>query len=146
MKLIPVLLLFMATSAFAQIREVPKAVKDSFTARYPGAGDVKYLDNLVNVNIIFQQDSAKMTALFTNKGEWKQTAKDWSYDRIPEDVQDGFNKSKYGETEWKITESSILYFPKGAGQYRIKIEKGDLQKKYLFFNERGRLLKETLIL
>jgi hypothetical protein len=34
--------------------------------------------------------------------------------------------------------------PNDEIRYRVKVEKNDLQKKYLFFSPAGRLLKEAL--
>jgi len=39
-----------------------------------------------------------------------------------------------------------LYLPGGSEQYRIRVRKSDVQKKYLYFNTKGRLLREAVTL
>ena len=128
----------------AQIREIPKVVKDAFAAQYADAQDVQYKDYLTTVSVYFTQDGQKMMASYDNKGTWRQTEKEWNFDQLPQEVKDGFTKSKYAD--WKIEEAVILSLPAGVEQYRIKAAKSDIQKKYLFFNKSGRLLRDTITL
>jgi hypothetical protein len=83
-----------------------------------------------------------MKASYTNKGRWKETEKDWSFDQLPEAVKDGFQKSKFAD--WKVTEAKVIYRPGGSDRYRVKVEKNDVQKKYLFFAASGRLVDEDI--
>ena len=131
-----------STVSFAQIREIPKEVKETFTNQYAGAENVKYEDNLVSVQVHFQMNGENMIASYTNKGRWKETEKDWSYDQLPDAVKDGFQKSKYAD--WKVASVKIIYRPGGADRYRIKAEKNDVQKKYVFFNKAGRLVEDSI--
>ena len=85
-----------------------------------------------------------MIASYTNKGLWKETQKEWTFDKLPEEVKDGYEKSKYAGRE--VEETTMLYLPGGAEQYRIKSRKNDVEKKYLFFNPKGRLLRESITL
>jgi Putative beta-lactamase-inhibitor-like, PepSY-like len=132
-----------ALSSFAQIRKIPAAVTDAFSKKYPMAQDVEYRDNLVNIQIHFVLDSAKMTAKYDADGEWKETEKEWNYEKLSQDVKDGFQKSKYA-TDWKVTETAVIYMPSGEERYRLKIEKNDIQKKYLFFDKNGRLVRDAM--
>ncbi|HWJ92836.1 MAG TPA: PepSY-like domain-containing protein [Flavisolibacter sp.] len=127
---------------FAQLRTIPQPVKDSFASRYPGADSVKFIDNVVNVHAIFMSKGAHYDVTFNNKGQWKQTEKDWDFDKLNPEIVDGFQKSKYAD--WKVKETTVVYLPGGAEEYRIKIARTDFSKKYLFFNKNGRLLRETL--
>ncbi|MFL5742773.1 MAG: PepSY-like domain-containing protein [Flavisolibacter sp.] len=134
---------FSSISIFAQIRQVPQPVQDSFTARYPHADSVDYVDNLLNVHVRFMENGEHMKAIFSNKGEWRQTEKILDFDKLNADVQDGFQKSKYS-AEWKVKEAAVVYLAGGSEEYRLRIGKNDLQKKYLFFSKNGRLLRETM--
>lgn len=134
--------IFFSIFSFAQVREIPEAVKETFTKQYAGAEDVTYEDNLVSVQVHFQQNGENMKASYTNKGRWKETEKDWSFDQLPEAVKDGFQKSKFAD--WKVTDTKIIYRPGGSDRYRIKVEKNDVQKKHLFFNATGRLVDEDI--
>lgn len=137
------LALIFAVSSFAQIRKTPAAVSSAFEKQYPNATKVQYEDNLINVQVHFVLDSAKMVAKYNGDGEWKETEKEFSYDSLPAEVKSGFDKSKYS-VEWKVKETSIIYLPSGEMQYRVKVQKNDLQKKYLFFDKSGRLLRDSV--
>jgi len=131
-------------SSFAQIRKTPAAVSQAFEKQYPNASKVQYEDNLINVQVHFVSDSGKMTAKYSGDGEWKETEREYVYDDLPADVKTGFDKSKYATTEWKVKEAAIIYLPNNDIRYRVKVEKNDLQKKYLFFDKNGRLIKDSL--
>ena len=130
-------------AGFAQIRKIPSAITSSFEAQYPTAQEVEYKDILTSYHVIFTLDSLKMIAKYNNRGEWKETEKEWSFEKLSPEVQDGFQKSKYAD-EWEVKETSIIILPGNAQHYRIKVEKNDLQKKYLFFSDKGRLIRESL--
>lgn len=136
--------IFITVFSMAQVREIPAAVKETFSAQYPAAENVTYEDNLVSVQVHFQLNNENMVAAYNNKGRWKDTEKDWNFDQLPEAVKDGFQKSKYAD--WKVLDTKIVYRPGGADRYRIKAEKNDIQKKYIFFNKAGRLVDDSLIL
>lgn len=137
------MLLFFGLSSFAQIRKIPSAVTDAFAKQYPNASKVQYEDNLINVLVHFVTDSAKMTAKYNSDGQWKETEREYSYDSLPADVKIGYEKSKYS-IDWNVKEAAMIYLPKNAIQYRIKVQKNDLQKKYLFFDKNGRLIRDSL--
>lgn len=130
--------------SYAQVREVPESVKETFTSQYPGAENVTYEDNLVSVQVHFQLNGEKMVAAYNNKGRWKDTEKEWSFEQLPEAVKDGFQKSKYAD--WKVTETKIIYRPGGLDRYRVKVEKNDIQKKHIYFNKAGRLVDDDITL
>jgi hypothetical protein len=137
-------LIFISNILFAQVREIPEAVKETFTSQYPGAENVTYEDNLVSVQVHFKLNGENMLAAYNNKGRWKDTEKDWSFDQLPEAVKDGFQKSKYAD--WKVTEVKMIFRPGGSDRYRIKAEKNDIQKKHIFFNKAGRLVDDSITL
>jgi hypothetical protein len=130
-------------SSFAQIRKTQVAVTQAFEKQYPNASGVQYEDNLINVQVRFASDSGKMIAKYNGDGTWKETEREFNYDDLPADVKIGFDKSKYA-TDWKVKETAIIYLPNNDMRYRVKVEKNDLQKKYLFFDKNGRLIKDSL--
>ena len=141
------LLIVIGFSSFfcqAQVREIPSDVKESFTEQYPSALEVTYKDLVVKVNVHFVLNGEKMIATYTNKGTWRGTEKEWAFDKLRASVKDGFSKSRYAE--WSVDETTILYIPSGVVQYRLRVKKNNLQKKYLFFNTKGRLLREAITL
>jgi hypothetical protein len=137
------LALIFAVSSFAQLRKTPGAVTAAFEKQYPNASKVQYEDNLINVQVHFVSDSGKMVAKYNSDGEWKETEREFTYDSLPTDIKTGFDKSKYS-VEWKEKETSIIYLPHNEIQYRVKVQKNDLQKKYLFFDKSGRLIRDSV--
>ena len=136
--------IFFTGVAFSQLREVPKIVEETFSNQYQGATNIDFKDQLVRVDVYFDLEGEKMIASYTNKGLWKETQKEWSFVKLPDEVKDGFEKSRYAD--WDIEDVILLYLPGGIEQYRIKTKKSDVKKKYLYFNPKGRLLRESVTL
>ena len=142
--LLNVCLLMLSGIAFSQVREIPKAVEETFANQYKGATNIEFKDQLTSVDVHFELEGEKMIASYTNKGLWRETQKKWSYDNLPPDVKDGLEKSKFADRE--IEDVIVLYLPGGTEQYRLKARKNDVEKKYLYFNPKGRLLRESVTL
>ncbi len=137
-------LFFITSAGLTQVTSIPEQAKENFTNQYPGATNVKWSNDIVNVKVEFDLDGEHMNAEYSNKGIWKSTQKKWSYDKLTEAVKDGFQKSKYADQE--VSDVKIIYLPGDVLQYRLKVEKNDLQKKFLYFNEKGRLLRSAVTL
>lgn len=133
-------------SVCAQIREIPKEIRETFFNQYPKAENTEIKDQLLQVKVHFTMEGEKYTAIYNNKGEWKESEKDLTFEKLSEPVRDGFNKSKFADKEWEIVETKLIFLPENDEQSRIKVEKNDLQKKYLYFNKDGRLLREIITL
>lgn len=141
------LLIILSVASFtaqSQVTTIPEQAKESFFKQYPDAKNIKWENNIVSVNVRFQLDSSNMNAEYNNKGIWKNTLKEWSYDKLNDDVKDGFNKSRYAGRE--VTDVKMLYLPGYVIQYRLKVEKSGVEKKFLFFNTEGRLVRNTVTL
>jgi hypothetical protein len=133
-----------AAMANSQLREIPKVVEETFANQYRGASGIEFKDQLVRVDVHFELEGENMIASYTNKGLWKETIKEWSFDKLPDEVKTGFDKSKYADRE--VEDVAVLYLPGGAEQYRLKAKKNGVEKKYLYFNPKGRLLRESVTL
>ena len=129
-------------TSFAQLKEISKEVDAAFYKQYPKAERVEFKDNFINVKVNFELDGDKLMATYTNKGVWRETEKEWQFDKLPAEVKDGFQKSKYAD--WKVKETMIIYRAGGTERYRLRAEKTDIKKKNLFFNNEGRLMEESL--
>lgn len=140
--LIMTMLCVVTLHSMAQIREIPKAVEETFANQYKGASNIEFQDQLVRVDVHFELEGERMIASYSNKGVWKETQKEWSFDKLTQPVKDGFTKSKYADRE--IEETIVVYLPGGGEQYRIKAKKSGMEKKYLYFNTDGRLLRESI--
>jgi len=138
-------LIFFSFTSFSQVRKIPAEVTTSFEKQYPGAKDVEYKDVLTSVQVRFKLDGEKMIAKYNSKGEWKETEKEVSYDKLAPEIIEGFEKSKYSG-DWKVKETAVINSSGGFERYRLKVEKSDVQKKYLFFNKDGKLMREAVTL
>ena len=137
--------IFLSSSAgFAQVTSIPDLAKENFFKQYPDAKNVQWQNDVVNVNARFEQDSNSLNAEYNNKGTWKWTLKDWTFDKLTTDIKEGFSKSKYASRQ--VLEVKVLYLPGYVIQYRLKVEKNDIEKKFLFFNTEGRLVRTTVAL
>jgi hypothetical protein len=139
-----VLQVLFCANASAQFRDIPPEVTTAFTKQYPGAEAVTYKDNLKNFYVAFTMNGEKTLAKYSTKGEWKESEKITVISKLPKAVIEGFEKSKYAD--WKVSEATVISMPRNIENYRVKVEKGDLQKKNLFFNKEGRLTKDGLTL
>ncbi|MCR6721352.1 MAG: PepSY-like domain-containing protein [Chitinophagaceae bacterium] len=114
-------LMMIATVSQAQIREIPKVVEETFANQYQGASNIEFRDQLVRVDVHFELEGESMIASYSNKGVWKETQKAWDFDKLPDEVKDGFEKSKYADRQ--VKETVVLYLPGGSEQYRILARK-----------------------
>jgi len=137
-------LLFMiltAAAAQAQMHKIPAAVTEAFKARYPHAEKVTWKDEITCFEAQFTLNSFVMTADFSSKGQWQNSEKKIQFNDLPVAVNDGFKKGKYAD--WKIV--SVVEIDKNSEslQYRIEVKKNGFQKKYLFLNTNGKLIRDT---
>ncbi len=138
------LVLCIAITTHAQVRKIPATVTDAFKERYPNAASVEWRDNLSNFSATFLIDSVKSEAKFNSKGKWEGTDFRISVASIPAEVMDGFKKSKYGD--WTINDARKMDLPDNVVKYRLVVEKTDINKRVLIFNNNGKLLKNDVTL
>lgn len=131
-------------TAQAQIRKVPAEVTNAFTAAYPSATNLTWKDNLTNFEAQFDISGNHAVAKFNSKGEWIETQKDLSFEGLSDGVKDGFNKSKYAD--WPKEEIKEISARNKATLYRVYVRKADLNKRYLYFNPKGQLVRDALTL
>jgi putative PepSY-like beta-lactamase-inhibitor len=146
MKKIFFFLLFTITVFFAdaQLRKIPAAVTDAFAQRYPHAAKVEWKDKLQYFEASFELNGAEISADFSSKGEWQSSERTMDFDDLPNEIKDGFSKSKYAD--WNKNAVSEVQELGKPLQYKITISKSDLQKKNLFFDANGKLLKDNITL
>ena len=138
------LVLGIAITTHAQVRKIPATVTDAFKERYPNAVSVEWRDNLSNFSATFLVDSVKSEAKFDSKGKWQGTEFRISVETIPAEVMDGFKKSKYGD--WTLKDARKMDLPDNVVKYRLQVEKTDINKRVLIFNNNGKLLKNDMTL
>lgn len=138
------LLLGFTTTGIAQFRKIPADVTDAFRKKFPNAENVSWKDKLSAFQASFVMDEEEYTASFSSSGDWQETDRKSSFDDLPDDVVDGFQKSKYAE--WETGDVYVIEKKDEDLTYRIFVKKNSLQKKYLFFNSDGELLRDALTL
>jgi hypothetical protein len=129
----------------AQVRKVPAEVTEAFRQKYPTAMNVEWKDHLSGFTAAFDQDKIHYEAKFTNKGFWQSTENKIEEADIPAAIKDGFQKSKYTE-DWTIKKAYKIALREDKTQYRLEIQKNDIQKKQLYFDSTGRLLRDNISL
>lgn len=136
------LFIMFSANSFAQIRKIPAEVTSSLSEKYPGATNVEWRDRLTGFTATFTLDNVSYIAYFNNKSEWESTEQEIDMEDLPEDVNDGFQKSRYAD--WDVAHVSKIDLPGNKVQYKIEVGKGDIKKRNLYFNSKGRLLKDNL--
>jgi hypothetical protein len=134
--------LFTSATLHAQIRKIPAEVTDAFKAKFPGATNVEWKDNLSSFQASFKLKEEEWTADFSSDGTWNESAKKMTFESLPAEVKEGFNKSKF--SDW--APGSVTYIEKSDNSisYKIYAEKSSLvQKRFLYFNKQGQLEKDT---
>jgi hypothetical protein len=139
-----VLICAFAAPSFAQFRKVPAEVTEALKTKYPDASNVSWKDKISVFVASFDMDNEKYEARFDEKGNWKSTTKEISKDALPEQVKDGWEKSKYAD--WDLNAVYSIELPDDVMQYRLQVSKSDIQKKNLLFNSDGKLLKDNITL
>jgi hypothetical protein len=135
---------FIVFVADAQFRKIPGEVTEAFAALYPHAVKVEWKDKLRYFEANFQLNGSEITAMFSSKGDWEGSEREVEFEDLPGEVKDGFEKSKYVDKQ-----KNAVYELQELGKplkYRITVQISGLQKKNLYFDANGKLLKEVLAL
>jgi len=139
--LLTVILLISFNNLDAQIRKIPATVTESLKQKYPDAANIEWKDKLTSFQANFNLAGDTYHSTFSNNGEWEQTDKPVVKEKLSTAVNDGFIKSKY--SNWDISSIVQTEYKDGHFEYRILVKKNDLSKKYLFFDEQGKLLRDA---
>lgn len=126
----------------AQLRKVPAAVTEAFKEKYPATKNAEWKDKLSAFQVSYEMDGGKYNSKFTSKGEWLQTEKEIDEATLPADVKEGFDKSKF--TAWELRSVTKIEDKDKLVQYRLLVRKSGVEKKYLYFNEEGKLVKDAI--
>lgn len=132
------------TVSFAQFKTVPAEVTNAFNMSYPHAKNVSWKSGFASYEAKFEWEGDQAVAKYTSKGEWKETERDRKFDSLGDAVKDGFKKSKF--SDWEVREVKEQREKDKETLFRIYVRKSDLNKKYLYFNTDGRLVKDAMTL
>lgn len=141
-KLLLFLFLISAIFSQAQLRKVPSHVADALHKRYPHAEKVEWQDNITAFEAEFYLNGHKISSSFNKHGDWMSTERKIEFDQLPILVQEGFHQSKY--RGWKKTNIIEINRIRENLQYKISIRKSEVQKKHLYFDTNGKLIKEAI--
>lgn len=131
------------SQTFAQFRKIPAEVTEAFATKFPNAKNVEWADKVTGFEATFNLSDHRQQATFSSKGDWKRSEVSISEEELPAAVKDGLQKSKYSDWEDR---SYVYQTEDGSELYRIYVKKNDFQKKFLYFNKDGRLLKDAITL
>ena len=129
-------------SSTAQLRKVPAAVTEAFKEKYPDTKNVEWKDKLSVFQASYDVNDVRYTSKFNSKGEWLQTEKEMDEAALPAEVKEGFGKSKF--TDWELKTVTRIENKDNQLQYRLLVKKSGVEKKYLYFNGEGKLVKDTI--
>lgn len=126
----------------AQIRKVPAEVTEAFKTKFPDTKNVEWKDKITSFQASYEMNGDKYESRFNSKGVWLQTEKDITEDALPASVKDGYSKSKF--TDWELKTVTWLESKDAGIQYRLFVRKSGVEKKYLYFNKDGKLVKDSI--
>ena len=138
------LLVTAMVSANAQFRKVPAEVTEAFRVKYANASHVSWKDKFSSFQADYKVGEINMKSIFNSKGEWLKTETKYSFETLPDEVKDGFKKSKYADMN--VSDVIQVEEKDKVTEYRMVVKKGDLSKKNLVFARTGQLLRDGGIL
>lgn len=141
-KILLFLLLFSSFATQAQLRKVPPNVADALKKRYPHAEKIKWQDKITFFEAEFYLNGHQISSSFNKYGDWLSTQRKIEYEQLPEVVKEGFQKSKY--RTWKRSEIIEINQNRKNLQYKLSIRKNEWQKKHIFFDTNGEIIKESI--
>jgi hypothetical protein len=128
-------------SVSAQLRDVPAEVTTAFAEKYPNAKNVSWSDKISSFQATFKDNGAICEARFNKDGIWKETEKAITLEQLPSSVQEAFNSSKF--KEWTLRTVAKIDKNNGGSEYRIYVKDDTIKRKYLYYSEDGKLIREA---
>ena len=138
------ILLISLNSAQAQIGKVPSDVTEAFKVKYPDTKNVEWKDKVSYYQVTFEAKGEKYESKFNSKGEFLGSEKVIKKEQAPAAVKDGLAKSKF--SDWEIKSVTWVEKKDLTINYRYFIRKSGVEKKYLTFDDTGKLVKEAITL
>lgn len=124
----------------AQDTGVPNGIAEQFYMQYPYATDLECAVEGNRIVVDFLMKNEKYEA-FYKKNEWEYTVMDFSYDRLPEKIKEGFKRSRLGAAV--VADVAVVYIPSGFETYRFLLKDTGTAKKYHYFSESGKMLHSS---
>jgi hypothetical protein len=134
--------LFSMNSVQAQFSKVPSVTTEAFKAKYANTKNVEWKDKVSYFQANFEMGGEKYESKFNSKGEFLGSEKVIEKEVVPAAVKDGFAKSKF--SDWDVKSVTWIERKDSSIEYRYFIRKSGVEKKYLTFNDKGKLVKEAI--
>lgn len=113
-------------------------VKEAFTAKYPGAKDVRWITRNTYSIAEFKDNGTNASAWFDGSGTWYMTETDIPYAALPQTVQTAFKASEYGA--WRVDDVDMIEREGAETVYVIEVEQGASEAD-LYYTPDGVLVK-----
>lgn len=125
-------------SGFAQSK-TPIAVTTAFNQQFPNATNVKWdKENAHEYEASFEWKGEKLSANYSDNGEWLETESPISFDLLPEKVQSAFNSTHMGTSVKAVAK---IETSKGISKFEVEFKQG-VKTVELFYTTNGTELKE----
>jgi len=125
-------------TSFAQGKTLT-AVTTAFNQKFPNATKVKWdKENAHEYEASFEWKGEKLSANFSDTGEWLETESPISFNQLPEKVQTAFNSAHKGAT---IKAVAKIETSKGITKFEVEF-KQSVKTVELFYTTDGREIKE----
>lgn len=131
------------TTVTAQVFNVPDRAKKDFSERYVNATMADWTNNVSYYTCKFNQAGVDSKAYYHMDGYWDYTERFVASAKVPATVKDSFSKSKY--RDWSLKSLVYVENKDNINLYRYYVKKG-IEKKYVFFEIDGKLIKENATL
>jgi hypothetical protein len=125
----------------AQFRDIPAAVTSAMKEKYPNATEVSWEDKVNYFQAKFLDEGKRQEARFKKDGKWEVTEKVLLFEELPSAVQEAFNASEY--KKWTLRTVAALDNSEGGKEFRVYVRNNTVQRKYLYYGEDGKLLRES---
>jgi hypothetical protein len=127
------------TTVNAQVFNVPAHAKTDFSERYKNATKADWTNDVSYYTCKFKQNGVDSKAYYHMDGYWDYTERFVASSKVPTTVKDSFSKSKY--RDWSTKSLVYVENKDNVNLYRYYVKKG-IEKKYVFFDKEGKLVKE----
>ncbi len=129
---------FVATSADAQVINVPKKSQNHFGKKYPNAKEVNWANNVTDYQVKFKDENGTQRAYYHMDGTWNFTELYIDRSKVPADVNTSLSKSRF--SDWAVGSCALVENNKGQKLYRLEMKKG-IEKKFVFYDKNGKEIK-----
>ena len=125
-------------TSFAQSK-TPTAVTTAFNQKFPNVTKVKWdKENAHEYEASFEWKGEKLSANFSDIGEWLETESPISFNLLPDKVQSAFNSAHKGATVKAVAK---IETSKGTTKFEVEFKQG-VKTVELFYTTDGTEIKE----